>query len=265
MRRLSGGILIVFQMLMLPLPAIVRSLFLINDRHPVTDRAYCKKIMRKYIQWFGKAVRQHWNPMAVMMICHLFLAGCAVAFVYICKELVDIAVAVFKGVADREGLFIWLGMMAGVIILRILLNALRTYLQTRTEMRVKNSLRRRLFDILLRMDAEGSKKYHSGDILNRIQEDVRVLSSTIAVFLPNLLGTAFQLVAALAFLLYLDLRLAASRTIRPKHPVCDALKRQLWQTSTSRKQSSCSFPHEPVTGLNLQDQSIQRAYKKAPQ
>jgi len=164
--------------------------------------------MRKYIQWFGKAARPHWGSMTVMLISHLLLAACSVAFVYICKQLVDIAVDIFRGVADREGIFIWLGMMAGVIIIRILLNALRTYLQTRTDIKVKNSLRRRLFDILLRMDAEGSKKYHSGDILNRIQEDVRVLSSTVAVYIPNLFGTAFQLAAALAFLLYLDMRLA---------------------------------------------------------
>ncbi len=164
--------------------------------------------MRKYIQWFGKAVRPHWGTMAVMMICHLFLAACSVTFVYICKQLVDIAVSVFRGETGREGIFIWLGMMAGVIIVRITLNALRTYFQTRTEIKVKNCLRRRLFDILLRMDAEGSKKYHSGDILNRIQEDVRVLSSTVAVYIPNLFGTAFQLAAALSFLLYLDLRLA---------------------------------------------------------
>ena len=165
-------------------------------------------IMKKYIQWFGKAAKPHWGSMAVMMTCHLFLAACSVAFVYICKQLVDVAVSVFRGGAGREDIFMWLGMMVVIIIVRILLNALRTYFQTRTEIKVKNSLRRRLFDILLRMDAEGSKKYHSGDILNRIQEDVRVLSSTVAVYLPNLFGTAFQLAAALAFLLYLDLRLA---------------------------------------------------------
>lgn len=164
--------------------------------------------MRKYIHWLGQAVRPHWGAMAVMMTCHLFLAACSVAFVYICKQLVDIAVSVFRGETGREGIFVWLGMMAGVIIVRIVLNALRTYFQTRTEIKVKNYLRRRLFDILLRMDAEGSRKYHSGDILNRIQEDVRVLSSTVAVYIPNLFGTAFQLAAALAFLLYLDLRLA---------------------------------------------------------
>ena len=164
--------------------------------------------MRKYIHWLGKAVRPHWGAMAVMMTCHLFLAACSVAFVYICKQLVDIAVSVFRGETGRDGIFVWLGMMAGVIVVRIILNALRTYFQTRTEIKVKNSLRRRLFDILLRMDAEGSKKYHSGDILNRIQEDVRVLSSTVAVYIPNLFGTALQLAAALTFLLYLDLRLA---------------------------------------------------------
>jgi ABC-type multidrug transport system fused ATPase/permease subunit len=44
--------------------------------------------------------------------------------------------------------------------------------------------------------------------LNRIQEDVRVVASALAVSVPNLIGTALQFAAALAFLLYLDMRLA---------------------------------------------------------
>lgn len=165
--------------------------------------------MRKYIHWLGRVVRAHWGSLAVMMFCHILLAACSVFFVYISKRLVDIAVGVFGGNASSSEIWPWMCMMAGTVLLRILLNACRTYLQTRTEIRLKNSLRRHLFDILLHLDSDGSRKHHTGDILNRIQEDVRVVSSTLAIYIPNLLGTSIQFAAALAFLIYLDLRLAA--------------------------------------------------------
>ena len=99
--------------------------------------------MKKYIQWLGRAVRPYRGPMAVMMGCHVLLAACSVFFVYICKKLVDIAIAVFNGADSENGLWQWLGMMVGVILFRILLNSLRTYLQTKTEIRLKNSLQPR--------------------------------------------------------------------------------------------------------------------------
>ena len=164
--------------------------------------------MKKYMQWLGRTVRPYWGPISVMMGCHVLLAACSVFFVYICKKLVDIATGVFNGADSESGLWQWLGMMAGVILFRILLNSLRTYLQTKTEIRLKNSLRARLFDVLLRVASDGGVRRHSGDILNRIQEDVRVVSSAVAGSMPNLFGTVLQFAAALAFLLYLDLRLA---------------------------------------------------------
>ena len=164
--------------------------------------------MKKYIHWFCRTVRPHLGPLTVMMVCHVLLAACSIFFVYICKRLVDIATAVLSGAASEQGLWKWMAMMAGIILLRIILNALRTYLQTKTEIRMKNSLRARLFDVLLRVSNDGGARHHSGDILNRIQEDVRVVSSAVAVSVPNLAGTFLQFAAALAFLLYLDLRLA---------------------------------------------------------
>ena len=89
------------------------------------------------------------------------------------------------------------------------LNALKSYLQTRTEINLKNRLRRRLFDVLLHLQSDGgSTRYHSGDLLNRMQEDVRQVSSVLAVSLPNLFGTLLQFAAAFGFLIYLDARLA---------------------------------------------------------
>lgn len=162
----------------------------------------------RYLRWLTDAIRPYWAAVTVMMTCHVLIAGCAIGFVYVSKKLVDVAVAVFGGSQEGSGLWPWAAAMIGIVILRIALNALRSYLQTKTEIRLKNSLRHKLFDILLHLQTNGGSRHHSGDVLNRMQEDVRVVSNAVAVSLPNLFGTVLQFVAAFVFLLILDLRLA---------------------------------------------------------
>ena len=163
--------------------------------------------MRKYIKWFNKAVRPYRGSLAVMMLCHVLLTACSIGFVYASKKLVDIAVAVLQGTSVASDLWFWTGAIIVIVLGRIGLNALKTYLQTRTEINLKNRLRRRLFDVLLHLQSDGGSKYHTGDLLNRMQEDVRVVSTAFSSSIPNLLGTSLQFVAAFAFLMILDARL----------------------------------------------------------
>lgn len=162
----------------------------------------------KYLRWFRRAVRPYPFRLALIMLCHILIAGCAVGFVYVSKKLVDVAVDVLSGAESSETITAWALAMVGIALSRILLNALRSYLQTTTEIKLKNGLRKRLFNILLHLQSDGGVRHHSGDLLNRMQEDVRVVSSAFAVSLPNVLGTALQFVVAFVFLLILDLRLA---------------------------------------------------------
>ena len=149
---------------------------------------------------------QRW-AMSVMMLCHVLLACCAVGFVYISKHLVDVAVDVLKGASAGNRLWLLAAGMIGIVLVRICLNALRSYLQVRTEIRMKNRLRRRLFDILLHMQSDGGPRRHTGDILNRMQEDVRQVSNVCAASLPNIFGTLLQFAAAFVFLMLLEPRL----------------------------------------------------------
>ena len=163
--------------------------------------------MRRYIRWFNKAVRPFRGSIAVMMLCHVLLVGCSIGFVYVSKKLVDVAVEVLRGAGLSSGIWMWAGLMVGIVLFRIGLNAVRSFLQTKTEIRLKNRLRRRLFDILLHIQSDGQSRYHTGDVLNRMQEDVRVVSSAFSSSIPNILGTAMQFLAAFIFLLFLDARL----------------------------------------------------------
>lgn len=169
----------------------------------------------RQLRWILKVIAPFWISVVAMMLCHLAVAACAVAFVYVSKVLVDNAVAILSSSASAgfdagtDGLAVWVCAMVGIIVMRILFNALRTYIQTRTDVRMRNSLRARMFNILLNARAEAGTQLHSGDMMNRVSEDVRVIASAVSLSLPNLFGAALQFVAAFVFLLFLDLRLAA--------------------------------------------------------
>lgn len=96
----------------------------------------------RYFRWFIRAVRPYWLSLSTIMLCHVLIAGCAIGFVYVSKKLVDVAVAMFEGRDLMNGLTLWAALMVGIVIFRIGLNALRTYLQTTTEIKLKNSLRK---------------------------------------------------------------------------------------------------------------------------
>ena len=161
----------------------------------------------KYLKWFLRTVRPYWGSLSVMMSCHVLLTACSIGFVYVSKKLVDTAVALLGGNETSQGLPFWATLMVAIILVRIALNALRSYLQTSTEISMKNRLRMRLFDILLHLQNDGGTRHHSGDVLNRLQDDVRVVSNAFAVSLPNLLGTALHFIAAFIFLMTLEPRL----------------------------------------------------------
>lgn len=171
----------------------------------------------KQIRWILRTIRPFWMQVTAMMLCHIAVAACAVAFVYVSKVMVDNATAMFAaqaaGAAETVGtiwtnLGKWACAMIGIVIFRILLNSLRSYIQTKTDVKLRNRLRSRMFDQLLNTRHENSASLHTGDLVNRVFEDVRVVASAVSVSLPNTIGSCIQFAAALIFLLILDLRLA---------------------------------------------------------
>lgn len=162
----------------------------------------------RYFNWFLRTVRPFRMLMASTILCHILVSGCAIGFVYVSKKLVDLAVDAFSGKDVGYTIVISAASMAGIVLLRILLNSVRSYLQTKVEAGLKNDLRKRLFNIILHLQDDLGKKHHSGDVLNRLLEDVRVVASSFAVSLPNLFGAALQFAAAFIFLIILDSTLA---------------------------------------------------------
>ncbi len=129
-------------------------------------------------------------------------AGISLFFVYVCKCLIDIATGHSQG-----NLKLWIGIMLGCMAGQLLLSAFRSQWNNRIEIRLCSRLRQQLFDHLMLSQWKGEKTRHTGDMLNRIEEDTLTVSDALCRTAPNIVITFFQLAGSLYFLAKLDVRL----------------------------------------------------------
>lgn len=168
----------------------------------------------KYVRWFLRVAKPMAWPIAGSIVCHLLLAACALGYVFISRALVDMATgdhALLDALhieSVRNGLIIAALAMVAVIIARTLLQSGKNFLQTQATVKLRNSVRQQQFENLLHLSGDIKGKFHSGDILNRIQDDSSTVASTICSTIPNLIGTACQFLVAFIYLCTLEARLA---------------------------------------------------------
>lgn len=96
------------------------------------------------------------------------------------------------------------GVVVGLAILNILLNALVSYYTSRINLKVSNSLRAEVFELFLHTDWESLHRYHSGDLLSRINTDVTTVANSVLGWVPTLVIQSARVIASLGVILFYD-------------------------------------------------------------
>ena len=115
--------------------------------------------LRMYITWLWQAAKGVRISILFCALAGIGQVGFSLVFVYVCKELVDIATGV-----SGHSLELYTLCLLFCIGGQILLSAVRNRLFCYTDILLKNGLRRRLFSRLLMSNSIG-KRRHSGDML----------------------------------------------------------------------------------------------------
>lgn len=127
----------------------------------------------------------------------------SLAFVWVCKSLIDIAVS-----GNGEPLTWYIAGMAGCMLFQVVLAALETRIMSHSDIVLKNRIRHEIFTGLMQSRWDGKDTFHSGDALNRVMEDVRVIAESVTKSVPAVLISGVQFIAAFAFLFVLNRDLA---------------------------------------------------------
>ena len=128
-------------------------------------------------------------------LVYLMEAVCSLLFVWYSKRVVDIA----TGVLD-EGLTGSVVVLVGIMFFQIIFRVLSKRMEGDICVKAKLSIQKDAFNKAMRSAWNGKDKFHSADVVNRLEEDIRVVSEFLCVTLPSAVVTVFQLVASCVLL-----------------------------------------------------------------
>lgn len=94
--------------------------------------------------------------------------------------------------------------MAVMLLGSLALQGISSRVGARVHVHVKNEMQHVTYRHVLRADWEALEPYRSGDLLNRLNSDVDVVSDGIIGFFPGLAASAVKFVGAFAIMLYYD-------------------------------------------------------------
>ena len=152
-----------------------------------------KTIMRGQGQ-ITKALRKATHCAALNSLIGVLNIAASLGFVYVSKKLIDTV----TGLADfpvGKGIALLCILMA----VRLLASVAYSYIEGKNNARTRLTLRQGFFERMMRMKWDGTEAFHSGDAVNRMEEDVRVVVEYVTSSLPGFLLAACQLLFASVF------------------------------------------------------------------
>ena len=125
------------------------------------------------------------------------------AFVWVSKWAVDVATH-----AEEGNLWHILLLLPLIMVGEIASSALQTWISQVRNVKLDNRLKQRVFRHLIESEWRGIEKFHTGDVVNRIEGDVSSVVGFATDTLPGIFVLLFQLVGSFIMLWWLDSTLA---------------------------------------------------------
>ncbi|MBQ5823250.1 MAG: ABC transporter ATP-binding protein [Clostridia bacterium] len=115
------------------------------------------------------------------------------------KHLIDAVVN-----RSAETIFGSAAFAVGFALLQIVLTTLMSRIATLAGTKISNEVRGNIYEHVIFSDWSRIGKYHSGDLLNRIEGDAGAISNSIVTFIPGIFTKLTTFIGCLALVLYYD-------------------------------------------------------------
>ena len=153
--------------------------------------------MTQVIKW-SKCVRGQ-----DLFICFLtvLIVLFSLGVTLITKELIDAAVSIKEDLIWKYG-----SLLLIIVLIEIVIRFILSFLRIRASAKLQFFLQGKLIREILSKEYVSLKKYHSGELVNRVFSDAAVIRGGILGILPSIVSTIVSFIGAAAILIVLDWR-----------------------------------------------------------
>ena len=146
-------------------------------------------------KWIIKNGKKSFPAIALLTGLSVVMSLIQVKFATASKDVIDVATKTTEGVFSSVFL-----VLIALLLIRLVLQIFGNYLNVHSASKFEIALKRHIFNTLIGKDYLSVSKFHSGELLNRINSDVSVIVGGIisilpsaALFLTSIIGAFFVL------------------------------------------------------------------------
>lgn len=158
---------------------------------------------QQILHWLWRTLRRHRTQVGINTLLGCLSVALDFSFIAATKHTIDIATHRTDGSLVAAGIMLT-GIMLGLLCTSFATRWVRAILGVKAQ----NHMQRNLFDRLLHSDWQATGTRHSGDILNRLERDVRDVVSAVTETFPSFISVCVRLCGAFLFMYMMDTALA---------------------------------------------------------
>lgn len=158
---------------------------------------------RVIFKWLWRAWRGNQLQAILNAAIGLLSVVVSLAQVWAVQRAIDVASG------HAEGSIYWsVGVMAMLILCGYALRICSIWVRNILGIKAQNRMQQRMLDRILRSEWTGKESHHSGDVLNRLEQDVGTVVSFLTETIPNTISVVAMFVGAFLYLFSMDKVLA---------------------------------------------------------
>ncbi len=163
---------------------------------------------KRAIDWvLANAKRQRLN-IIILAILNVLLAAIAVANSYMLRFVINSATGsgIFGSATDErlKGIVFFGVLFASLILSRILMTIFSNHLVFKITARLTIDMKTSLYDKILRKKYSQITTHHTGEMLNRLNNDVATITNAITVLIPGIVFLLSKLIGIMIVLFSID-------------------------------------------------------------
>ncbi len=159
------------------------------------------KSMATEWKWLLKYILNYKKEVFLYIVVGVFGIAMGLGSSVASKYLIDAVVSPDK---DSQQIITSAAMVIGMAVTQILVNSATSRITTIVGTRINTQIRSNIYENIVFSKWEDINKYHSGDLINRLEGDVNVVSNSIITFVPSVFTRVAQFVGCLIIVLYYD-------------------------------------------------------------
>lgn len=151
------------------------------------------------LRWMYQYVRRYRLSILFYIVAGILGTGMTLGSSVVSKHLIDAVIG-----KQVEGLAALAALMAGMAAGSVAMQAVVSRISAKITVSVQNEMRAELYNQILYTRWEELQTYSTGDLLNRLNSDMNIVSGNVISWLPSLVTKAVQFLGTLGIILYYD-------------------------------------------------------------